>query len=84
MQKTQKGWVAVGVAALLGLHAMGAEAQRASDTPRALAQQEVALGSAAVSPEKPMTPQSLYEAIAERVHVGGYASFRTRATTLSR
>jgi hypothetical protein len=57
MQSTHRGWVAVGVAALLGLHAMGAKAQRSSDTP----------------PEKPMAPQSLYEAIAERVHVGGYA-----------
>ena len=29
-----------------------------------------------------MAPQSLYEAIAERVHVGGYASFRYEANDL--
>ena len=82
MQSTQRGWVVVGVAALLGLHAVGAKAQRSSDTPPAVAQQETSPGPAAAPPEKPMSPQSLYEAIAERVHLGGYASFRYEANDL--
>jgi len=83
MQSIQKGWVVAGVAALFGLYTIGTvAAQRTSDTPPAPAQQEAPPGPAAVPLEKPMTLESLYAAIAERVHLGGYASFRYEVTDL--
>ena len=83
MRSIQKGWVVVGVAALFGLHAIGTiAAQMTSDTLPALAQQEGPTGTAAAPPEKPASPQSWYEAIAERVHLGGYGSFRYEGSTL--
>jgi hypothetical protein len=77
MQSIPKGWVVVGVAALFGLQAIGTmAAPRTGDTPPALAQQESPAGPAAAP------PQSWYGAIAERVHVGGYGSFRYETNDL--
>jgi hypothetical protein len=77
MQRIQKGWVVVGVAVLVGLQAIGTMAAPGTgDTPPALAPQESPTGPA-VAP-----PQSWYEAVAERVHVGGYGSFRYETNDL--
>ena len=50
--------------------------QGTGDTPPVLAQQERSTGPAAAP------PQSWYEAMAERVHVGGYGSFRYETNDL--
>src|SRR5689334_8714103 len=83
MQRIYRGWIALGIATMLGLHTIGARAaQRTDETPQTLAQQGRPTGSEVTAPEKMAPPQSLYEAIAERVHVGGYASFRYEANDL--
>ena len=83
MQSTHRGWVALGVAAMLGLHTIDTlAAQRSADTPQTLAQQGRPTGTEGTTPEKTVAPQSLYETIAERVHVGGYGSFRYETNDL--
>ncbi len=83
MQSTHRGWVALGVAAMLGLHTIETlAAQRTADTPQTLAQQGRPTGTEETTPEKTVAPQSLYETIAERVHVGGYGSFRYETNDL--
>lgn len=83
MQSIPRGWVAVGIAALFGFHAIGTmAAQRTGDPLQTLAQQETQPGTAAATPEKTAPPQNWYEAIAERVHVGGYGSLRYETNDL--
>jgi hypothetical protein len=83
MQHTQQGWVVVGIATLLGVYAVGtAIAQQAGATTPSLAQHDGSSGNTTAAPDKATTAQPWYEAIAERTHVGGYASFRYETNDL--
>jgi len=82
MQSTHRGWVALGLAAMLGLHTIDTlAAQRTADTPQTLAQQGRSTGTEGTTPEKTVAPQSLYETLAERVHVGATALSAMRPMT---
>lgn len=83
MQSTQRGWVAVGVAVMLGFHAVGTMAQPGTGAaPQTLERQGSPAGTAVATPEKTASPPHWYEAIAERVHVGGYGSLRYETNDL--
>jgi hypothetical protein len=83
MWVAQWRWTALGGMALLALHATGTvAAQGTGGVWQTTAQQGRQSEAETLPPGQAKPPQTLYEAITERVRLGGYGSFRYEANDL--